>query len=758
MTRTLRHAVRLAALLLLATAGSARAANQSFALSASAGTITLPGMGTTTTPIWGFSLAGGAATLPGPTLTVNQGDVVTVAFTNNLGEPVAVSFGGQALAPDLVGAGKDGGTTTYTFTAGAPGTFLYEAGLRPGSAHQAAMGLYGALVVRPLPATTPPQAYADAFTAYEAEAVVVVSELDPALNGSASPATFDMRNYAPKFFLLNGQAYPSTAGLTSAPGERLLLRYLNAGVQHHSMSLLGLNQTIVATDGLPRTYGQPVVAETLAPGQTMDAITRIPATSAVGSRFALFDGSLKLYNNTGMSTFAGTGGMLTFITAGTGTPPLPTGPTTGAVALSPNPTTGGAAVAVTAPMAGATGAELFIDATGAAGSGTAMTVAAGTATGTISTATLATLATGSHTIYVHGTDGTWGPFSFAALKVDKTGPATTGPTLTPGLVNAVAVSVAVHATGNDSAAGGSNVTAAEYAIDGATAVPMDVNVVAPIASLDKVIPNATIGALTSGSHTISIRSQDALGNWGTPATVILVKDSILPTASGLATAPAPATEMTSMRVTATLADASGIVAAEGFVDPPAAPATPPTGSGFQLAAADGTFGGTSEAVFADVPQATMALLSVGSHSIGVRGRDAAGNWGNLARASFTRTGAAVADTRTVTAGGGATQTVNVAAPGLLTNDLPVGAAGRTAALFTAPVRTAGTGAGTLRVTCGGATNQGVCADGSYRLTLTGTGNTNNQRAASKRGTFTFTYKMTLSGVTSAPATVTITVN
>ena len=51
------------------------------------------------------------------------------------------------------------------------------------------------------------------------------------------------------------------------------------------------------------------MAETIAPGETLDAIATVPASTTPGSRFALFDGNLMLLNN-GASGF---GGMLTFL-------------------------------------------------------------------------------------------------------------------------------------------------------------------------------------------------------------------------------------------------------------------------------------------------------------------------------------------------------------------------------------------------------------------------------------------------------------
>ena len=136
------------AAILLAGSGAALAANVPFDLWAKAGSTSLPGGASV--PVWGYTTsAGGTVSAPGgPTLIVTQGETVTVNLTNNLAEASAMLFQGQAMVPDLTGVAA-GGTKTYTFTATNPGTFLYEAGLLPNAQHQAAMGLYGALIVRP---------------------------------------------------------------------------------------------------------------------------------------------------------------------------------------------------------------------------------------------------------------------------------------------------------------------------------------------------------------------------------------------------------------------------------------------------------------------------------------------------------------------------------------------------------------------------------------------------------------------------------
>jgi hypothetical protein len=137
--------------------------------------------------------------------------------------------------------------------------------------------------------------------------------------------------------------------------------------------------------------------------------------------------------------------------------------------------------------------------------------------------------------------------------------------------------------------------------------------------------------------------------------------------------------------------------------------------------------------------------------------DAAVNWSTVRSATLT-VPSAVNDALTLTANNNVTQTSNQAAPGVLANDLPLGMAGRTATLVSGPVRTSGTGAGTIAVTCPPSLTPGICTNGSYRVTLNGIGANGPARAASKRGIYQFTYTETLNGKTTLPATVTITVN
>ena len=295
---------------------SASAAPVTINLCAKPGTATLTGA--VTVPIWGFATtatsgACGAATasLPGPQLVVNEGDTVTVSITNGLpaGQTLTFEIPGitfNAGATD-VAAGASG---TVSFTASAPGTYLYQAG--GGQGRQAAMGLAGALIVN---SATAGQAYDSVTTAYDRQATVVLGAVDP--NFNAAPDSFDMYGYQATYWLINGKAYPDTAGVLATAGQRLLLRYVNAGFDNTSMALLGMHERAVARDAHLLNNPFDANAETIPAGATEDAIATVPAGAAPSTHgFPLYNRQLHVTNGDQTATNpvpATGGGMLTFI-------------------------------------------------------------------------------------------------------------------------------------------------------------------------------------------------------------------------------------------------------------------------------------------------------------------------------------------------------------------------------------------------------------------------------------------------------------
>jgi FtsP/CotA-like multicopper oxidase with cupredoxin domain len=299
----------------LALTGSlASAAAVPIELCAVAGTATLTG--SFTVPIWGFGIpttpgdcTTATASLPGPVLSVNEGDVVTITLENALpaGHTLNFEIPGVSFNPGLTD-----GSAPIVFTASAPGTYLYQSGGDAG--RQEAMGLYGALIVRPTSAPDTPipgQAYHPASTAYDVEATLVLSQVDPNFNNCATdssspclsdPNNFNMYTYRATYWLINGKAYPDTApGITATVGSKVLLRYLNAGYDNTSMMLLGMHEQVLARDAYLLNNPFLADAETIPAGGTEDAIATVPSYSSAYSAngFALYNRQL----HDGMLTF-----------------------------------------------------------------------------------------------------------------------------------------------------------------------------------------------------------------------------------------------------------------------------------------------------------------------------------------------------------------------------------------------------------------------------------------------------------------------
>lgn len=252
-------------------------------------TLTLPGVAQPV-PCWGFGLGAGPVSVPGPLLRVPDGETeLVVHLTNEL--PVAVSLLvpalPAALTPERSAGGRvvsftqstpPGETRTYTWSALRPGTFLYHSGTHP--AVQVQMGLYGGLTV----AAGDGLAYPG--VPHGNEAVLLYSEVDVGLHldvanddygpGKARTSTLD---YAPSHFLINGSPRPLAAPLFPAvaphvprPGERVLLRFLNAGLMAHVPLLYGEWLDVVAEDGRPYPHAMRQYSVLLPAGKTVDAI------------------------------------------------------------------------------------------------------------------------------------------------------------------------------------------------------------------------------------------------------------------------------------------------------------------------------------------------------------------------------------------------------------------------------------------------------------------------------------------------------
>ncbi len=606
---------------------------------AKAGTATLT-PSAPTVPVWSFvSSSGDAVTAPvGPTLVVTEGQSVEMILHNEIaGQAVSLSMPQVDGFPDDVVGAATSTIATYAFTAARSGTFLYEAGGTADGARQAAMGLVGAFVVLP---TSPGTAYGTPNTAYTDEAVLVLSDVDPDLN--ASPTTYDMRNFAPRFHLFNGVAFPATTPIPVTAGEPALLRLVNAAIVPHAIGVLGTTQSVVAESARPLTHPYGVAAENIPAGDTMDMIVSVP--SSPGLKYAVYDASMRL-DNDGAASSAATGnivafgGELIFLQA-SGTAPTPSSPpVVSGLSVSPTrvgttPTTVSFTATVTDDVQ-VQAVEYVIDNAGtAAGSGTSVPITAATVV-TLAPVSVPvdTLGTGTHQILVRGRDADgWGPLQSVSFKVDKAGPTVTGITPAAQAVNGTA---ALAFSGSASDNGGGSVVSATWALDGAGSTAATLSPSSgPTVALSGSVPAASIAALTDGVHYISATAVDDLGNAGpagpagSPVGASFVVDQTAPTTGDVVVTPSPnngsqgvSYDPNSVEVRAPYSDAgtspSGVVSGEGFIGTAGA-----VGTGFPM-----VIYAPTQSLVATIPLSQLTSLPNGTTTIYVRAKDKAGNWG-----------------------------------------------------------------------------------------------------------------------------------
>jgi FtsP/CotA-like multicopper oxidase with cupredoxin domain len=267
--------------------------------------------------------------MPGPTMIVTEGDVVTVTLTNSL-PPAAgntsIVFPGMAVTATggvdgllTQEAINGGGSVTYTFTASSPGTHAYYSGTQADL--QIEMGMFGAIVVLPKnPATCASSAgyadatfslatsaYGNADTCYDREYLFQFSELSSTIHDevkaqvdacSTAPCAqilATMEPYRPNYYLINGRSMPDDMDVSYSPaypnqpyngnphmhpGELVLMRVIGQGRWQHPFHFHGNHARVLARDANlmvsasdPTKLAGPLLFTIpTVPGQTVDAI------------------------------------------------------------------------------------------------------------------------------------------------------------------------------------------------------------------------------------------------------------------------------------------------------------------------------------------------------------------------------------------------------------------------------------------------------------------------------------------------------
>ena len=184
--------------------------------------------------VWGFN---GSA--PGPTIQVTQGDHVRVIFKNELPEPSSIHWHGfedhigydgmPGISQEPV---KPGESFTYEFHIHQTGTYFYHSHM----AMQEMAGMLGAFIMHP---AEPYQPHCD-------KDFVLSFQEYSVLPNSTVPNTMNMEF---NWLVINGKAGPSITPLVVRQGERVRIRMINLGMDHHPIHVHGHTFEVTGTEG-----------------------------------------------------------------------------------------------------------------------------------------------------------------------------------------------------------------------------------------------------------------------------------------------------------------------------------------------------------------------------------------------------------------------------------------------------------------------------------------------------------------------------
>ena len=193
---------------------------------------------------WGYN-----GSVPGPTIEVNEGDRVRIVFHNNLPEDTTVHWHGLEIPIEMDGTPyisqpmiKPGGMFTYEFTLHQNGTFFYHSH----GAMQEMMGMIGLFIIHPKKAHQP---------RVDKDFGLILQEW-ALLPNNDTPNTMAMEF---NWLTINGKAAPATTPLLVKQGERVRIRLVNLGMDHHPIHIHGHQFYVTGTEGgrIPETAWYP---------------------------------------------------------------------------------------------------------------------------------------------------------------------------------------------------------------------------------------------------------------------------------------------------------------------------------------------------------------------------------------------------------------------------------------------------------------------------------------------------------------------
>ncbi|MCA1614036.1 MAG: copper oxidase [Acidobacteria bacterium] len=193
---------------------------------------------------WGYN-----GSCPGPTIEVNEGDRVRIHVTNKLPEGTSMHWHGLEVPPSQDGVPflnqpmiEPGQTFTYEFSLHQNGTFFYHSHM----AMQEMMGMIGFFIIHPKRAHAPQ---------VDKDFGLVLQEW-ALLPNNPIPNTLAMEF---NWLTINGRSGPHSTPMIVRQGERVRIRMINMGMDHHPMHIHGNQFYVTGTEGgrIPETAWYP---------------------------------------------------------------------------------------------------------------------------------------------------------------------------------------------------------------------------------------------------------------------------------------------------------------------------------------------------------------------------------------------------------------------------------------------------------------------------------------------------------------------
>lgn len=215
-------------------------------------------------------------TVPGEQIRVAEGEVVKVNLKNELKKPVTIHWHGIPVPnteDGIPGVTQDaiepGDTYTYEFVANDPGTYWYHS--HQNGVEQIDKGLYGTIIVEPKEKADTDRDYTLVLDEWESEPGKGMGgmHMDMGDMGHGSMMEHDMSSY--DIFTINGKTYEENEPLKVKKGEKVKLRFVNAGYMAHKIHI-PIEYKVTHLDGQKINNSQVEQASVLeiAPGERYD--------------------------------------------------------------------------------------------------------------------------------------------------------------------------------------------------------------------------------------------------------------------------------------------------------------------------------------------------------------------------------------------------------------------------------------------------------------------------------------------------------